>query len=278
MFLDEIQKENRAKQREKQYYAEQERLLQDLETRIPRTEEWLEHHKRLQEAVIAPQRELVKREIDNKKNKAAVNIQRMMKGYSQRQKLIEDEMKKSNYTGSTADITQQQLLRELRQPRSDIGVKRNPYMTRSRKQVDLKVKAREESNKLIDTLLQQQIEKEIADALINSSIALRESRQEKRPVGRPRKERNPVGRPRKQPMEKVVEEDSHGAAGSGLRGRRIKPKKRVVKTSKNELMKNRLRLVASQIEAGNTNPTLIKVNELYKTIYNIDNAYTLLKK
>ena len=132
-------KENRAKQREKQYYAEQEQLLQDLETRIPRTEEWLEHHKRLQEAVIAPQRELVKREIDNKKNKAAINIQRMMKGYSQRQKLIEDEMKKSNYTGSTADITQQQLLRELRQPRSDIGVKRNPYMTRSRKQVDLKV-------------------------------------------------------------------------------------------------------------------------------------------
>ena len=69
-------KENRAKQREKQYYAEQEQLLQDLETRIPRTEEWLEHHKRLQEAVIAPQRELVKREIDNKKNKAAINIQR----------------------------------------------------------------------------------------------------------------------------------------------------------------------------------------------------------
>jgi hypothetical protein len=44
-------------------------------------------------------------------------------------------------------------------------------------------------------------------------------------------------------------------------------------------MKNRLRLVASQIEAGNTNPKLIKeVNELYKKLYDIDNAYMLLKK
>jgi hypothetical protein len=150
-------------------------------------------------------------------------------------------------------------------------------MTRSRKQVNLKVQAKQESDKLIDNLLQQEIQREIYKNIQQTQNPVVYG--PKRNVGRPRKKRNPVGRPRKQPMETVVEDDSQGAAGSGLRGRRIKPKKRIVKTSKNELIKNRLRLVASQIEAGNTNPTLIKeVNELYKTIYNIDNAYTLLKK
>lgn len=57
----------------------------------------------------------------------------------------------------------------------------------------------------------------------------------------------------------------------------IKKKTRTI--SNEEKMKNRLRLVASQIEAGNTNPKLInEVNNLYKKLYNIDNAYMYLKK
>jgi len=55
-------------------------------------------------------------------------------------------------------------------------------------------------------------------------------------------------------------------------------KKRIINIKPEEKLKNRLRLVASQIEAGNTNPKLIiEVNKLYKEIYDIDNAYQYLK-
>ena len=56
-------------------------------------------------------------------------------------------------------------------------------------------------------------------------------------------------------------------------------KRKPVSLNKEEKMKNRLRLVASQIEAGNTNPKLVvEVNDLYKKLYNIDNAIMLLKR
>jgi len=62
--------------------------------------------------------------------------------------------------------------------------------------------------------------------------------------------------------------------GSGLR----KPKRRQSKVSLKDKKKNRLQLVAAQIKAGNTNPKLIvEVNKLYKDLYDIDNAYMLLK-
>jgi hypothetical protein len=55
-------------------------------------------------------------------------------------------------------------------------------------------------------------------------------------------------------------------------------KKRIINIKPEEKLKSRLRLVASQIEAGNTNPKLIiEVNKLYKEIYDIDNAYQYLK-
>jgi len=56
-------------------------------------------------------------------------------------------------------------------------------------------------------------------------------------------------------------------------------KARKHKISPEEAMKNRLRLVVSQVQAGNTNPKLIvEVNRLYKKLYKIDNAYSLIKK
>lgn len=66
--------------------------------------------------------------------------------------------------------------------------------------------------------------------------------------------------------------------GKGLlRKPRLTKRKLVIKPE--EKLKNRLRLVASQIEAGNTNPKLIiEVNDLYKQLYNIDNAYQYLSK
>ncbi len=50
-------------------------------------------------------------------------------------------------------------------------------------------------------------------------------------------------------------EDTQGAKGAGFLGKyRNKPNKRVVKVSQEEKKKNRLRLVASQVKAGNDNP------------------------
>jgi hypothetical protein len=82
---------------------------------------------------------------------------------------------------------------------------------------------------------------------------------------------------------KAIEEEGVGQArrrrkGKGLlRKPRLTKRKLVIKPE--EKLKNRLRLVASQIEAGNTNPKLIiEVNDLYKQLYNIDNAYQYLSK
>ena len=98
---------------------------------------------------------------------------------------------------------------------------------------------------------------------------------ELKPVGRPKNPRNPVGRPRK-----VVPENTQGAKGAGFLSKyRNKPNKRVVKVSPEEKMKNRLRLVASQVKAGNDNPKIIlELNALYEKLYNIPNAYNMIKK
>jgi hypothetical protein len=66
--------------------------------------------------------------------------------------------------------------------------------------------------------------------------------------------------------------------GEGLRGR-IHPKKRIVKVSKTQLLKNRLALITSEIKAGNDNPKLIvEMDKLYKKLYDIDNAHLHFKK
>ena len=68
--------------------------------------------------------------------------------------------------------------------------------------------------------------------------------------------------------------ETQGPQGSGFR----KPPKRQVKINPEEKKKNRLQLVIAQIKAGNTNPKLIlEVNKLYKSLYDIDNAYMMLK-
>ena len=81
---------------------------------------------------------------------------------------------------------------------------------------------------------------------------------------------NPRGRPPKG-------KDTEGAARR--EGTGIKPKKRVVKQTTEDKNKNRLRLIISEIQAGNNNPKLIiELNKLYKNLYNIDNAFMFLKK
>ena len=71
-----------------------------------------------------------------------------------------------------------------------------------------------------------------------------------------------------------IRKQREGPQGSGFR----KPPKRQVKVSPEEKKKNRLQLVIAQIKAGNTNPKLIlEVNKLYKSLYDIDNAFMMLK-
>lgn len=71
-----------------------------------------------------------------------------------------------------------------------------------------------------------------------------------------------------------IRKQREGPQGSGFR----KPPKRQVKINPEEKKKNRLQLVIAQIKAGNTNPKLIlEVNKLYKSLYDIDNAFMMLK-
>ena len=67
--------------------------------------------------------------------------------------------------------------------------------------------------------------------------------------------------------------------GKGLRKPLKKqPARRRDKVNQEEKKKDRLRLVIAQIKAGNNNPKLIvEVNKLYKDLYDLDNAYMMLK-
>ncbi len=141
------------------------------------------------------------------------------------------------------DITQQKLLRPVR--RTDIGVPRGTYEPIAREQMIQKAK-----------------EEKAAERKSVREAAKREEELRRALEGEGQAKRGP-GRPK-------------GKKGKGIK-KLMKPKKRTI--SQEEKMKNRLRLVASQIEAGNTNPKLIvEVNDLYKKLYNIDNAYQYLSK
>ena len=71
------------------------------------------------------------------------------------------------------------------------------------------------------------------------------------------------------------------AEGHGLKPIRARqqPKRRVVKTSKVDTLKNRLFLITSEIKAGNDNPKLIvEMDKLYKELYGIENAHLHFKR
>ena len=74
--------------------------------------------------------------------------------------------------------------------------------------------------------------------------------------------------------EKKLKKTPQPPEGSGIR-----PKRRQVKVSSKDKKKDRLRLVTSQIQAGNNNPKLlVELNKLYKELYGIDNAFMYFKK
>jgi hypothetical protein len=329
-----------ARKKERTYLRNQELYLRDIEQRLPILERWLEHHQDIQDAAIAPQRELINREIlankaaatniqkvlrgykgrqqakqrtqaerqeienaeriasqireaateQRQAKQAATNIQRVMRGYKGRQEynkelsnivdlemeqqmqILNDELEELSIAPTSLEeldfINKEKA--KLRKIRSDKGVKRSPYNTKMLKSIDAAIEYAKQ--KRADKLVEMSMQAAAAREPISPSSQVIQKLPN--PVGRPRKKRNPRGRP---PKGKGKDKDTQGAAGAGLK--RVKPPKRQIRTNQEELMKNRLRLVASQIEAGNTNPRLIKeVNELYKKLYDIDNAYMLLKK
>ena len=126
-----------------------------------------------------------------------------------------------------------------------------------------------------------------APSVIGSVGKIRKQRSDKGIARGPYKEKRPVGRPRKIPIPNIVVEGNRGdyespaarnESGTGLRGRHH-PKKRMVKTTKEQDMKNRLFLITKEIKAGNDNFKLIaEADKLYKELYGIENAHLILKK
>jgi hypothetical protein len=167
---------------------------------------------------------------------------------------------------STMDVTQQQLLRQ-RKPRSDRGQKRGPY---SRQPPGRALEERE-----------GRLEEVSPQRMRTRSVSRAERRAAARTRSQTREGRGIKSKKGKGLLGDIANNLAFNAylnntTGKGMK-KPIRPKKRTI--SSEEKLKNRLRLVASQIEAGNTNPKLIvEVNDLYKKLYNIDNAYQYLSK
>lgn len=259
-----------------------EAYFQDIEARLPAAEQWMNYRQQQLEDNLNQQRELVNREIMQNRLKqaaAALSIQKTVRGYRSRQQTEKERIDKLVQSSieaqekgqmqpitptatelSSAMTVAEQREARLRKTRSDLGSTRAPYMTKKQKE--------KEEKELMKSLTPEQrrmVQQEQQTKKITRSQALEAVLQRQQP-----------GKMRTLEQIGKQVEDIQGAAGSGFVRR---PKKRVVKIPQQDKMKNRLRLVVSQMEAGNTNPRLIKeLNDLYKSLYEIDNAYLLIKK
>jgi hypothetical protein len=347
----ETRKREEARRTENQYLRLQEAYLQDLERRIPNLELWVEHHRQGQENEIAPQRELVNREIMSNaaaasiqkrfrghqgrtkaqqerqaqqaeqarlRQEASTNIQKIFRGHqgrtkAQEEKLIQlsiDNENKQNaatlvqsvlrghkgrqlyqqkieplstiaataLSGATTAVEQQrELLKDqeqagFRKTRSDAGSKRGPHKKKNSKELQQ---------------LQQGLKPGELRLLIEQERAQAPEQAQTRTQARDQRLSSILQRPGNKRLHDIGEEveatgrdegpmakTSAPRKGSGIR----KPPRRKAKANPEEKKKDRLRLVVSQIKAGNTNPKLIvEVNKLYKDLYDIDNGYVLLK-
>ena len=267
-----------------QYIRNQKLYLDDIESRLPYIEAYLKQHEEGQEKEIAPQKELINRELkkqqatpiikqflkDNK-NKSQI-MEAVRKAISNRQKPIYVSSPGSLAALSTATtVAAEQEQAGLRKPRSDFGEPRGPYMTRKKQAEELK--------KTIETFPPKQakeLKKMLKDVQLEEAKAKSRSQALDAALKRPgMKNLQDIGRElpdieEDEPMAKTREPKK----GKGLK----KPTKRRDKISASDKKKDRLRLVISQIKAGNTNPRLIvEVNKLYKDLYNIENAFMMLK-
>jgi len=144
---------------------------------------------------------------------------------------------------SGATTVAEQMRSGLRKPRSDLGGERGP------------------SKKTLKKELQKQLDTEFYETLTPDELNYFNSKKR-------------IGGKTVTTILNEIRKQREGPKGSGFR----KPPKRQVKINPEEKKKNRLQLVIAQIKAGNTNPKLIlEVNKLYKSLYDIDNAFMMLK-
>ena len=255
----------------KQTLRNQKRYFDDIETRLPLIEGYLKQIQEQQEEEIAPQRELINREL--KKQQAAKLIQSVVRGHKGRQQYEgkqEQAAAETALSGATTVAEQEQA--RLRKPRSDLGEARGPYMTRQKQAEELK--------KTIETFPPTQaktLKKMLKDVQLEEAKAKSRTQALQAELNKPgMKNLQDIGRKLQD-----IEEDNEPMAktkapkqGKGIK----KPTKRRDKVSPSDKKKDRLRLVISQIKAGNTNPRLIvEVNKLYKDLYDIENAFMMIK-
>lgn len=144
---------------------------------------------------------------------------------------------------SGATTIGEQMRAGLRKPRSDLGGERGP------------------SKKTLKKEQQRQLDSALYETLTPDELTYFNSQKR-------------LGGKNVEIIYNEIRKQREGPQGSGFR----KPPKRQVKVSPEEKKKNRLQLVIAQIKAGNTNPKLIlEVNKLYKSLYDIDNAFMMLK-
>lgn len=203
--------------------------------------------------------EIIKQSLKDTKNKAKI-MEAVKKAIVENQKPI--YVSSPTPTGlSGATTVQEQIEAGLRKQRSDIGSSRAPYSTK-------KAKQRELDDETLKTLTEEETTtlrkgKRSGKTVSQMLNIIRETRSQKIDEGE------------EEPMAKT----SAPRKGEGLRKPLKKQQsRRRDKVSQEEKKKDRLRLVVAQIKAGNTNPRLIvEINKLYKDLYDIENAYMMLK-
>jgi hypothetical protein len=154
---------------------------------------------------------------------------------------------------SIATTIAEQEQARLRKPRSDLGEPRAPYRKKKGKEelTPTPTQAQTRQNTRSQAL-QEELNKRGMKNLSDIGKKLQDIEEDNEPMAKTKA-------PKK---------------GKGLK----KPTKRRDKVSQSDKKKDRLRLVISQIKAGNTNPRLIiEVNKLYKDLYDIENAFMMIK-
>ena len=194
----------------------------------------------------------------NRQNKQATLIQSVLRGHkgrkqAQQQGQIQEPLYIStspevspisqSMISAATTVAAEQMRAGLRKPRSDLGAERGP------------------SKKTLNKELQKQLDSEFYETLTPDELNYFNSKKR-------------MGGKTVTTILNEIRKKREGPKGAGIR----KPPKRQVKINPEEKKKNRLQLVIAQIKAGNTNPKLIlEVNKLYKSLYDIDNAYMMLK-
>ena len=216
--------------------------------------------------------QIIQQSLQGTKNKAKI-MQAVRREIAERKPIYVSSP--SALSGATTLPQQQRELQEdqekagLRKTRSDLGSKRGSYKKKNKEAEQLQQGLKPGEQRLL-----QEQKRAQAPAQSQTRAQAREQRLSsilQRPGNRRLQD---IGEELEAMEDEPMAKTSAPRKGKGLK----KPPRRKAKANPEEKKKDRLRLVVSQIKAGNTNPKLIvEVNKLYKDLYDIDNAHMMLK-